>query len=97
MAWGIEIQVEWKVEVWHLNRWIAEAKIMAETEEEEAREKKGNAWRSWVKEASNNGAAALHTWIKEPRPWKPSATAKGSLISYSPSDVADEFDDVANY
>ena len=88
--WGLLKEVEKWTEVFTISRWAAEARVMAEVEEHEARSRRQESWQEWVKKASEKGAAGLHSWIKEPRPWVPAAATVGQEITYSPSDVAED-------
>ena len=88
--WGLLKEVEKWTEVFTISRWAAEARVMAEVEEHEARSRRQESWQEWVKKASEKGAAGLHSWIKEPRPWVPAAVTVGQEITYSPSDVAED-------
>ena len=88
--WGLSRDVESVADVWSIATWAAEARVMAETEELEARSRRQKAWQEWVDKASEKGAAGLHSWIKEPRPWVPAATVVEQEVTYSPSAIAEE-------
>ena len=89
--WGWAVGVIEAVEVLTVARWCAEARAIAEAEEEQAKWKRLQSWSCWAKKACEEGASKGHRWIKGPSGWNcPSVEVDRGEVSYSPSDVANE-------
>jgi hypothetical protein len=88
--WGLLREVEVGVDVWAVASWAAEYRSLAEEEEQHARKRRQEVWQLWVDEGSKDGAAPIHGWIREPKPWVPASAMVDHEISYSPTAVAED-------
>ena len=89
-SWGSTREVEGAVVVWTVAVWAAQYRARAEEEELQARKKRQESWQLWVDEGSKSGGAAIHAWIREPKPWVPAAAEVDNVIHYSPTLIAED-------
>ena len=87
---AVEVASGKELDVVKLSGWAAEARALAERDEEGCRKKNREGWIAWAKKSVKKGGSAAHKWLKGLANWKPEYAGTVDHPEYGPQAIADE-------